>query len=134
MFEPSNYYDENDTNLLGGEACMWSELNTPENVFFKVWPKLAVISGIFWSPKVDGAINWGDVVEELVKFKDFIGINGIPANKISSRYCERHPQEVFKRFQESIGSQSKLSECAKVTKKCDEKTKEEIAKLVTSAF
>ena len=94
-FEPTQFYDADDDRLLGGEGCMWSELNNPDNVFNKIWPRLGVISSIFWSPKLETPFNWGNIVEELVKFRDGLRENGIAANQVSSRYCEMNPHIVF---------------------------------------
>ena len=101
-FEPTDYYAEDDETLLGGEACMWSELNTPYNVFNKVWPRLAVLAHIYWSPKLPLPLQWDKIVKDLVTFRNYIQNNGIPANKISSRYGETHPYEVFQNYQKSL--------------------------------
>ena len=37
--------------ILGGEAAMWEELATAENLDSRLWPRLAVIAERFWSPK-----------------------------------------------------------------------------------
>lgn len=37
--------------ILGGEAAMWEELATAENLDTKLWPRLAAIAERFWSPE-----------------------------------------------------------------------------------
>ena len=37
--------------VLGGEAAMWEELATAENLDAKLWPRLAAIAERFWSPE-----------------------------------------------------------------------------------
>ena len=37
--------------ILGGEAAMWEELASPENLDAKLWPRLAAIAERFWSPE-----------------------------------------------------------------------------------
>ena len=48
---PADLTPEQAKLILGGEAAMWEELATAENLDAKLWPRLAAIAERFWSPE-----------------------------------------------------------------------------------
>ncbi len=43
---------EQEANILGGEACMWSEMVDSVTLESRVWPRAAAVAEKLWSPKV----------------------------------------------------------------------------------
>jgi hexosaminidase len=48
---PTTLTSDQSKRILGGEATMWSEYVTPENVDSRIWPRTAVIAERLWSPR-----------------------------------------------------------------------------------
>jgi hexosaminidase len=66
---------EQASHILGGEACMWSEYVSAENVDSRIWPSTAAMAERFWSPQdvkdVDSMYRRLEVVSREL---DWVGV------------------------------------------------------------
>jgi hexosaminidase len=61
--------------ILGGEAAMWEELATAENLDSRLWPRMAAIAERFWSPEsVTDVASMYDRLERVNRWLEWLGL------------------------------------------------------------
>jgi hexosaminidase len=73
---------EEQKSILGGEACMWTEYATPENIDSRIWPRTAVVAERLWSPQdVQDVDAMYERVEAIGLQLDELGLRHLSSEK-----------------------------------------------------
>ena len=71
----ANLTPEENQRILGGEACMWSEYVSPENIDSRIWPRTAAIAERLWSPQdVTDVNSMYQRLENVSRWLDWLGL------------------------------------------------------------
>jgi len=66
---------EEKSRIIGGEACMWGEWITPENIDSRIWPRNAAIAERLWSsPEVQDTGSMYTRLDQLSRRLEWLGL------------------------------------------------------------
>lgn len=80
---------ESEHQIMGGEACMWSEQVDAANLDAVVWPRAAAVAERLWSPKTN--TDQGAAKRRLAQHRERLVTRGVSASPIHPYYCTMAP-------------------------------------------
>ena len=74
----ANLSETDKEKILGGEACMWAEYVSAENVDSRIWPRAAAVAERLWSPQ--NVTDVHSMYERLDQISDWLDTYGVTHN------------------------------------------------------
>lgn len=76
--DAANLTEEEKKRILGGEACMWAEFITPENIDSRIWPRAGVVAERLWSPQNVTDVNFMySRMNDLSRKLEYLGLTHV---------------------------------------------------------
>lgn len=83
----SNLTSEEAARVLGGEACMWAEYVSQENIDSRIWPRLAAVAERLWSPR--DVTDVSDMYRRLARVSAQLEEFGLTHNSYRAKMLRR---------------------------------------------
>ncbi|ORY69311.1 glycoside hydrolase family 20 protein [Leucosporidium creatinivorum] len=91
-FDPFASLDElQHSQVLGGEALLWTEQAGPENLDSIAWPRAAAAAEVFWSRSSGGARNATEALPRLHDWRYRAVNRGVGAVRLQPEWCALRP-------------------------------------------
>lgn len=96
QFEPTQVVpSEYNSNVIGLEVCQWDEMNDDATILNRIFPRASALGERVWSPLANQYNNTLSVFQRLNAWRVRAQTRGIPAQPLSSGYCEQHSSACF---------------------------------------
>ncbi|XP_018567236.1 probable beta-hexosaminidase fdl [Anoplophora glabripennis] len=82
-------FSEYKNQVLGGEACLWSEMVEVDSLETRIWPRAAAMAERLWSDPIN--FNRDDVYQRLDVHRQRLESRGIKSEAIWPRWCSQNP-------------------------------------------
>ncbi|CAG9806447.1 unnamed protein product [Chironomus riparius] len=84
--------DDQRKQILGGEACMWTEQVNEDSIDVRIWPRAAAFAERLWSDPQSSVIPKETVNRFSIFHKRFQSL-GLKSDALFPKYCEQNEEE-----------------------------------------
>jgi len=79
-----------ESNILGGEAAMWSEQVDGAAVIHKLWPRASALAERLWSDPSSSAGGWKQAEIRMINHRNRMAARGIEGDALQPEWCDQN--------------------------------------------